>query len=252
MLLAVDIGNTNIVFGVYHEGEWLRNWRIQTNRSRMPDEYAVLFRDLLSEVNLKFEDLDRVALCSVVPRLTRGLSDMFAQRTGRTPFILKYGVNTGIEVQTDNPSSVGSDLIADAMAAYTYYQSNCIVLDFGTATTISAVATPGVLLGTVIAAGLEVTVDALVGRTAQLPQIELVAPPHIIGKNTIHSMQAGLVIGHVAMIEGIVKRIRAELDDAKVVATGGLSSVLAPLTDCFDRVDINLTLEGLRLITALN
>jgi type III pantothenate kinase len=198
------------------------------------------------------QQVDRVALCSVVPRLTRGLSDMFAQRTGSNPFILKYGVNTGIEIHTDNPASVGSDLIADAAAAYAYYKSNCIVLDFGTATTISAVIEPGILMGTAIAAGLEVTVDALVGRTAQLPQIELTAPAKVIGKNTIHSMQAGLVLGHVCMVEGMINRMKYEIGGAKVIATGGLAPVIAPLTDRFDRVDVNLTLEGLRLVTALN
>lgn len=252
MFLAVDIGNTNIVFGVYESNKWVCNWRIQTDRNRTPDEYAVLFRDFLSEADLKLKDFDRAAVSSVVPSLTRGISEILTQRTGKPTFVLRYGVNMGIEIRTEQPERLGADLIADGVAAYALFQSNCLVVDLGTATKVNAIAEPGVFLGTAIAVGLNVSLDALVGRTAQLPQVELAPPPSVIGRNTIHAMQSGLVIGHVCMIEGLIERMRQELGGAKVVATGGLASLIAPHTSYFDVVDPLLTLEGLRLIAEMN
>jgi type III pantothenate kinase len=252
MLLAVDVGNTNIVFGIYSNGAWQRHWRIQTVHKRMPDEYAVLFGELLREAGLSFDHFDQAIIGSVVPQLTRGIRDMIASRSDSPPLVLSADLETGIEIRTDHPNRVGSDLIADAVAAYDRFQSNCIVVDFGTATTITAVAEPGELLGTAIGAGLNVTIDALVSSTAQLPHIELAPPPHVIGKNTIHSMQSGLVLGYVYMVEGLVDRMRNELGGAQVVATGGLSSIIAPLTDRFDQIDPWLTLDGLRIIAERN
>lgn len=252
MLLAIDIGNTNIVFGVHDSQQWRHLWRIQTQHNRMPDEYAVLFRELLNEAELSFEVFDRIILSSVVPQLTRGIRDMLSTRSSVETLVLSLRLETGIEVHTDHPDRVGSDLIADAVAAYHRFQSNCIVVDFGTATTFTAVREPGVMLGTAIAAGLNVTIDALVSRTAQLPQIELSPPPSVIGRNTIHAMQSGLLLGYVCMVEGIVGRMKEELGKAQVVATGGLSQVIGPLTDCFDAIDPWLTLDGLRLIAERN
>lgn len=252
MLLAIDIGNTNIVFGVHDGVDWKHHWRIQTVHKRMPDEYAVLFQQLLSEEDLSLTSFDKTVLSSVVPQLTRGLADMVASRTGTPPVIVRSNVKLPIELDVDHPNKLGADLIADAVAAWTLFEDNCIVVDFGTATTFTSVESPGKLLGTAIAAGLNTTIDGLVDRTAQLPQIELEAPPCIIGRNTVHSMQAGLVIGYVCMVEGLVDRIRDQLGYASVVATGGLSSVIAPLTDHFDRVEPWLTLDGLRLIAEIN
>lgn len=252
MLLAVDIGNTNIVFGIYEDDNWQHHWRIQTVHKRMPDEYAVLFGELLREANLSFDHFEQAIIGSVVPQLTRGIHDMIASRSDTPPLVVSSTLNTGIEIRTDHPNRVGSDLIADAVAAYERFQSNCIVVDFGTATTITAVAEPGVLLGTAIGAGLNVTIDALVSSTAQLPHIELAPPPNVIGKNTVHSMQAGLVLGYVCMVEGLIDRVKRELGSAQVVATGGLSSIIAPLTDRFDQIDPWLTLDGLRLIAERN
>jgi type III pantothenate kinase len=252
MLIAIDIGNTNIVFGV-HDGErWAYHWRVQTVRERMPDEYAVMFRNFLSDAGLEFRQFDQAILSSVVPQLTSGLADMMARHTGYRPIVVSAKINTGVRINVDHPESVGSDRIADAVASYERFKSNCVVVDFGTATAFTIVAEPGELIGAVIAAGLTTTADALVRRTAQLPQVELVPPPSIIGRNTIHAMQAGLVLGHIAMVEGIVDRIRRELGGAKVIATGGLSTMLAPLTDRFDAVDPWLTLDGLRLIAERN
>ncbi len=252
MLLAIDIGNTNIVFGVYDGTRWSHQWRAQTVRDRMPDEYAVMFRNFLGYGGLDLESFDHTVLSSVVPKLTRGLADMVAQHTGHRPLVVNSSIDLGIRIRTDQPERVGSDLICDAVAAYDRFRSNCIVVDFGTATTFTAVAEPGEMLGAVIAAGLHTTADALVGHTAQLPQVDLVPPPSVIGKNTIHSMQAGLVLGHMAMVEGLVDRIRRELGGAKVIATGGLSAVFGPLTDRFDAVDPWLTLDGLRLLAERN
>lgn len=252
MLLAIDIGNTNIVFGVYDGELWTYKWRVQTVHKRMPDEYAVLFQQLLGEVDLTLASFDQTVLSSVVPQLTQGLAQMVEQRTGCAPLLIHHSLDLGLEIKTDTPSKVGADLLCDAVAAYTHFQDNCIVVDFGTATTFTAVQKPGHFLGVAIAAGLNTTIDGLVMKTAQLPQIELVPPPNVIGRNTVHSMQAGLVLGYVCMVEGLVDRIKAELGYASVIATGGLSSVIAPLTNRFDEVDPWLTLDGLRLIAERN
>lgn len=252
MLLAVDVGNTNIVFGVYDGTRWTHTWRVQTVRERMPDEYGVMFRNFLKEADLDMDQIAHVVLSSVVPPLTQGLAAMIAQRTGRRPVIVSADVNLSIRINTDHPARVGSDRIADAVAAYDRFKSNCIVVDFGTATAFTIVAESGEMVGAVIAAGLNTTADSLFQRAAQLPNIELTPPPSMIARNTIHAMQAGLVVGHIAMVEGVIDRIRAELGPAKVIATGGLSTVLANYTDRFDAVDPWLTLDGLRLIAALN
>lgn len=252
MLLAIDIGNTNIVFGVHDSKIWQHHWRIQTVHNRMPDEYAVLLRELLNEAGLKFTDFKQTIISSVVPQLTRGIHDMVAQRSNIPPLVIGQHLNLGIQIHTDQPERVGSDLIADAAAAYERFKSNCIVVDFGTATTFTAVVEPGIMLGVAIAAGLNVTVDALVSRTAQLPHIEFTPPPSAVGKNTIHAMQSGLLLGYVSMVEGMVGRVKSELGVAKVIATGGLSSLIAPLTSVFDEVDLLLTLDGLRLIASRN
>ncbi|HEX3053481.1 MAG TPA: type III pantothenate kinase, partial [Aggregatilineaceae bacterium] len=247
-----DIGNTNIVFGV-HDGErWTHQWRAQTVRERMPDEYAVLFRDFFSSVGLSMEQINQAVVSSVVPRLTRGIAEMVQQQTGYAPVIVSAAVNLGIRVNTDQPERVGSDLISNAVAAYERFHSNCIVVDFGTATTFTSVIEPGEMIGVAISAGLYTTLDALVSRTAQLPHIEIAPPPSPIGRNTIHSMQSGLILGHVSMVEGMIGRIKPLLGGAKVIGTGGLSAVLGPLTDCFDMVDPWLTLDGLRLIAERN
>lgn len=252
MLLAIDVGNTNIVFGVHDGAQWTHTWRVQTVRDRMPDEYAVMFRNFLREADLGMDQVDQFVLSSVVPSLTQGLADMVAQRTGKRPVIVSATLNTGIRINVDYPSSVGSDRIADAVAAYDRVGDDCIVVDFGTATAFTIVVTPGEMIGAVIAAGLGTTADALIRRAAQLSGIELTPPPSVVAKNTVHALQAGLVVGHLAMVEGLIDRLRAEIGPAKVIATGGLSVVLAPYTDHFDLVDPWLTLDGLRLIAERN
>jgi type III pantothenate kinase len=195
---------------------------------------------------------DITVLSSVVPQLTSDIIEMIAQRTGHPPLVIRHHLELGIEIKTDHPEKLGADLIADAVAAYDLFGDTCVVVDFGTATTFTTVQHPGHLLGVAIAAGLNTTIDSLVQRTAQLPQIELSGPPSVIGRNTVHAMQAGLVTGYVCMVEGLIGRIKQEIGDAQVVATGGLSRIIAPLTDVFDRVEPWLTLDGLLLIAQRN
>ena len=253
MLLAIDIGNTNIVLGIHGGSGWLAQWRIRTVRDKMPDEYGVLFRELLREQRIELTDVQRVIVSSVVPPLTGIFGELCQQFLGRQPLVVGPGVRTGLNIRTDNPAEVGADLIANAVAAFDRIQSDCIVVDFGTATTFSAVADPGVFLGVAIAPGLSLAADALAGRTAQLPRVQLSAPTEAIGKNTVHSMQAGLVLGYVGLVEGLIRRLQSELGGhGRVIATGGMASVISPLTDQIDIVEPWLTLDGLRLIAERN
>lgn len=250
MLLALDIGNSNIVMGASLNGEWEYQWRIQTDADKTADEYGVLFGNMFLEVGLDYKNFDRIIVSSVVPQLTQTISQVFEKRAKTNVLILNGKVDTGLKVNTKNPESVGADLIADAVGAYAFFQDNCIVVDFGTATTVFAVHNPGELIGGSICAGLKVTIDALVGKAAQLSQIPLEPPPNVIGKNTIEAMQSGLVLGHICMIEGLINRMKKQLGgSAKVIATGGLSEKVGAHTDCFDVIDPMLTLDGLRLIS---
>lgn len=248
MLLALDIGNSNIVIGASQNGEWKHQWRIQTDADKTADEYAVLFANLFKESGLGYTAFNQIIISSVVPQLTQTISEVFENRTHTEAVILNGDVKTGLTINTKSPGSVGADLIADAVGAYEYFKDNCIVVDFGTATTVMAVQNPGELIGGSICAGLKVTVDALVSKAAQLSQIPLEPPPSVIGKNTVEAMQSGLVLGHLCMIEGLINRMRKEMDSAKVIATGGLSEKVGIHTDYFDEIDPMLTLNGLRII----
>jgi len=253
MLLAIDIGNTNVVFGLHADGGWMAHWRVRTVRDQMPDEYGILISDLLRDRDIGLSGIRRVILSSVVPPLTGVFRELCERYLGHSPLVLGPGVRTGLNIRTDNPAEVGADLIANAVAAYDLIRGHCIVVDFGTATTFSAVAEPGEFLGVAIAPGLGLAADALSGRTAQLPRVQLAAPATAIGKNTVHSMQSGLVFGYAGLVEGLIRRLRSELaSEARVIATGGLSQIFAPLTDQIDVVEPWLTLEGLRLIAERN
>lgn len=253
MLLCIDVGNTNIVLGLWDEGKWLTNWRVRTIRDKMPDEYDILLKALLHGSGYEPQAISRVVIASVVPPLTPVFNELFARYLGSDPLVVGPGVRTGLRIRTDNPVELGADLVADAVAAYQRFHSACIIVDFGTATTFSAVSDAGDFLGVAIAPGLGVASDALVSHTAQLQRVALVPPPTAIGKNTIHSMQSGLVFGYVGLVEGMVRRIRAELGGAaQVIATGGLSSALSPLTSEIQTIDPWLTLDGLRLIAERN
>lgn len=253
MLLAIDVGNTNIAFGVYRDGEWTNHWRLRTVPEQMPDEYAVLFRSLFRESDIASGEIDRAVLSSVVPSVTDALTRMLGEQLARAPLVVGPGVRTGIRIRTDNPSEVGADLVANAVAAYARFEQNCIVVDFGTALTFTAVAVPGDLLGVAIAPGLNAAAASLSSQTAQLPRVQLAPPPAAIGRNTIHSIQSGVVYGYIGLVETLIRRMRAEMGgSALAVATGGLARVIAPLSDEFAAIEPWLTLDGLRIIADRN
>lgn len=252
MLLAIDVGNTNIVFGVHDGKAWVHDWRIHTAHQYMADEYAVLFNQLFMEANLKFSDFDKIVVSSVVPPLTAIILEMLQKRVHKPVLQVSHQLNTGLTICVTPPEEIGSDLIANAAAAYHFFQENCLVIDFGTATTIMAVKHPGLLLGGAVTAGLNTTANALSRGTSQLPQVALDTPQTAIGNNTIRAMQSGLLLGHISLVEGLVTRMKNEIGGAKVIATGGLATRISHLTSCFDKVDPLLTLEGLRLIGRLN
>ena len=253
MLLVMNINNTNTKLGLHRDGEWITHWRIASDRAKMPDEYAMLIRDLFDHESLSWDDVSGVALASVVPPLTGSFVEMCQRYLAHNPLVVTTEINTGARVLTDYPAEVGADRICNTMAAHRLYGSPAIVVDFGTATTFDAVSAEGDYIGGAIAPGLGIAAEALFSRTAKLPRIELVPPPAAIGRNTIHCMQAGLILGYVGLVEGLVARIRAELGGkARVLATGGLAPLVAKETDVIETVVPMLTLEGLRLIYELN
>ncbi len=253
MICCIDVGNTNIVIGIASDDSWVARWRIKTVKDKMPDEYAVLFKYLFNGANLDFEDISKVVVSTVVPQLKGTIQDMFKRYAGLTPLFLGPGVKSGIKIRTDNPREVGADLVSDAVAAFDKYKRSCIVVDFGTATTFSAISDEAELLGVAIAPGLEVAADALSSKAAQLPMIDLTPPDKVIGTNTSESLRSGIIYGYVGLVEGLIKRIRNELGSkAPVVATGGFSKIIAPLTGYIDEVDTELTLKGLRIIAEKN
>ena len=253
MLLAVDVGNTNIVYGVYNQGKWIHHWRIKTIRDKMPDEYGIILKSLLRDAGISMQVFDSIALCSVVPPLTGYLEEMFEVLTPVKPLIINHTVKTGLTFAVDNPAEVGADLIADAVAAYQYFHDACVVVDFGTATTFTAVSAQAEFLGVAIAPGVKLAASALSGGTAQLPLVRLSPPPKVIGTNTVHAIQSGVLLGYVSLVEGMLDRFADELNiDGRIIATGGFSAVIAPLTHKLPVVDRLLTLDGIRLIAEQN
>ncbi len=253
MLLAVDIGNTNITLGVF-EGEELRaTWHMATGIHRMADEYAALLLNLLHHQGLDPADIKQVALCSVVPPLTATFEELFQRYFHISPLVVGAGVKTGVRIRMDNPREVGADRIVNAAAAHHLYGGPIIITDLGTATTFDTVSKEGDYLGGAIAPGIVTATEALFMRAAVLPRVELVHPEHAIGTNTIAAMQSGIVFGYVGLIEGMVARIQQELGEkAKVVATGGYAELIAKETAVIDVVNPNITLIGLRLIFLMN
>jgi len=253
VLLAIDAGNTNIVLGVY-EGPRLRgHWRLTTHRERTADEYGVLCRQLLALTTLRVEDIDAAILSSVVPPLTPVLEQMAERYFGRRPLLVEPGIRTGMPILYENPQEVGADRIVNAVAAYARTQGPTLVVDFGTATTFDAISARGEYLGGAIAPGLGVSAEALFARAARLPRVEIRRPPHLVGRNTVHSLQSGLYYGYLGLVEGMVRRMRQEMEPkTRVIATGGLAEVLGPDLECVDAIDLLLTLEGLRLLYERN
>ena len=253
MLLAIDIGNTNIAFGVF-DGETLRaTWNVATDINKTADEYAVLLLNLLPREDLALSDIDHVGIACVVPPLLTIFEELSQRYFKIPPLIVGPGVKTGVSICTDNPREVGADRVVNAAAAHHLYGGPLIVIDFGTATTLDALSKEGDYLGGAIAPGIGIAAEALFERASKLPRVELIPPEHAIGKNTVTTMQSGIIFGYVGLIEGLVTRIKQELGgEAYVVATGGLAEVIATETKVIDTVDMHLTLIGLRLIHELN
>lgn len=251
MLLAIDIGNTNITLGVWDGSSWQREWRLQTASERTADEFGILLTGLLREAQLE-KAIDGVILASVVPSLSSTFLKLCAQYLHLEPLVVSSREAGGIQILTDNPAEVGADRIVNAVAAYHLFHGPCIVIDMGTATSFDVISGRGELLGVAIAPGIQLAADALISRAAQLSHVPLQAPPQVTGRNTVHAIQSGLIFGYVSLIEGMVKRLLEEHPDTgqkiQVIGTGGLINLIAPHTDIIDHVDPWLTLTGLRVI----
>lgn len=252
-LLAIDIGNTNIAMGLY-EGERLAaQWRIATDHARMPDEYAMLLFNLFASAGQDPGLVEGVVLASVVPPLIGTFVELSERYLGQKPLVVDAGVRTGVRIHYDSPRDVGADRVINAVAAYRIYGGPACVVDFGTGTTFDAISADGDYLGGAIAPGIYIGAEALFARTAKLRRIDVARPPDVIGTNTVHSMQSGLLFGYVGLVEGMVARFREELGpDMRVIATGGLAHLIAAETDVIELVDKELTLKGLRLIWEMN
>jgi len=253
MLLTIDVGNTNLTIGLY-EGETLANhWRLATDHARMPDEYGLQFQGLLANVGHDPGDLTGIALASVVPPLTGRVIQACREYLKQEPLVVDTGVKTGVRIRYEDPKTVGADRVCDAAAVMKLYGGPACVVDFGTATTFNAITREGDYLGGAITAGINLAAEALFTHAAKLPRIDLQRPPNVIGRNTTHAMQSGLLFGYVSMVEGMVTRFRVELgEDMKVIATGGLAEVVAKETPVIEIIAPWLTLDGLRIIWELN
>jgi type III pantothenate kinase len=253
MLLVIDVGNTNLTIGMYNGAELEHHWRLATDHARMPDEYGLQLLGLLDHTHHQLTDLTGVCLSSVVPPLTGRLTQACREYLRQEPLVVDTGVKTGIRIRYEDPRTVGSDRIADAVATMHLYGGPACIIDFGTATTFNALTKEGEYLGGAITAGINLAAEALFSHAAKLQRIDLQRPPSVIGRNTTHAMQSGLLFGYVSMVEGMVERFRAELGpDMKVIATGGLAEIIAKETAAVQVTAPWLTLDGLRILWDLN
>lgn len=253
MLLAIDIGNTNVVLGVFDKEKLVENWRVGTNTQITPDEYAMIFKDLFGFAKLEFRQIKGVIISSVVPPLLPVMVEMSSKYFKIEPMVVTHKIKTGITIRYDNPKEVGADRIVNAAAAYKLYGGPLIIVDFGTATTFCAVTKNGEYLGGAICPGVKISAEALFQRASKLPRVELTKPKSVIGADTVSSMQAGIIYGYAGLVDGIVERMKKELSpDAKVVATGGLAELVSPETKTIEEVKPHLTLEGLHFLYTIN
>ncbi len=253
MLLAIDIGNTNVVLGIFSEEKLVFHWRLATNAEKMPDEYGLQFLGLLANARLAVEKIDAICLASVVPPLTGRVQQACNQYLNKVPLVIDHSMKLNIKIGYEDPKAVGIDRICDAVSVQKQYGGPACIIDFGTATTFNALTGDGIYLGGAITAGLGIAADALYQRTSKLTRVDLHRPPAAIGRNTVHAMQSGLLFGYVALVEGMVTRFRAELGEKmKVIATGGLAETIANETGSIQVTNPWLTLEGIQIIWSMN
>ena len=259
MLLAFDVGNTNIVLGVFKGKKLIESWRMETDKNKSADEYGMVVNQLFQYVGLKMEDVEDIIISTVVPSVLFTLQHLSMKYFNKRAIVIGPGIKTGLIVKYDNPKQVGADRIVNAVAAHAKYGGPLIIIDFGTATTFCAVSEKAEYLGGTIGPGLKISSEALFEKTAKLPKVELEEPGSVICRNTIQSMQSGLVYGHMGMVDYIVRKMKKELQEysetdepVKVIATGGLATLIDNGVDCIDHVDKMLTLEGLEMIYRKN
>lgn len=257
MLLVFDVGNTNIVMGTFKDEKLAYSWRMATDKDKTSDEYVILINQMLEYYRIKPEEIRDVIVSSVVPDLMYTMEHAIRKLFNLMPLVVEPGIKTGMDIKYDNPRQVGADRIVNAVAAYRKYGGHLIVVDFGTATTFCAISVEGHYLGGTIAPGIRISSDALFEKAAKLPRIDLHKTGHVICKNTVTSMQAGIIYGYVGLVEYIIEKMKCELspldsDSVRVIATGGLSTLIATETSHINVVDKTITLEGLKIIYDLN
>ena len=253
MIVAMDIGNTNIKAAVFEGNRLVKRWRCATDPVMTSDQYGIIMADLFRYHNLNMQAVEGIMISSVVPTINYTIEHMCLTYFGVTPMFVMPGIKTGIHIKYDNPRELGSDRIANAVASYELYGGPCIFIDFGTATSFGVVSEKGEFLGGAICPGLKVTADAIVDRTAKLPRFELIKPPSVIGKNTVTNLQSGILYGHIGLVKYLIGRMKEELQqDCRVIATGGMAVLIREDAPEIDVLDGLLTLKGLRLIYQKN
>lgn len=253
MLLVIDIGNTNIVFGVYNDDTLVNHWRLSTVLQKTVDEYAILLNSLLYIEKIRFAEIDSAIISCVVPPLLIPFENLCRKYIGIRPIVVEPGIKTGMPILYENPQEVGADRIVNAVAGYEKYKKSLIIVDFGTATTFDYITPKGEYAGGAIAPGIMISLEALFERASKLPRVELLKPKTIVGKQTIHAMQSGIVYGYVSLVDGIVKKMKEEVKTSPyVIATGGLSGIMYKESESIDEVDEFVTLRGLKILYEKN